>query len=100
MKKVMILGGSGMLGHQLWLNYCDRFDTSITFRQTPRRSITDRISNHVRIFDGVSVSDPDSITRTLIQVRPDVVINCIGIVKQDPAAKDHYSSIAVNSLFP
>ncbi|HEU4870167.1 MAG TPA: SDR family oxidoreductase, partial [Pyrinomonadaceae bacterium] len=33
-------------------------------------------------------------------VAPDVVVNCIGIVKQDEAAKDRYQSIAVNSLFP
>jgi dTDP-4-dehydrorhamnose reductase len=33
-------------------------------------------------------------------VRPQVVINCIGIVKQLPAAKDSLQSILVNALFP
>jgi dTDP-4-dehydrorhamnose reductase len=32
--------------------------------------------------------------------RPEVVVNCIGVVKQDAAAKDPLTSIEVNALFP
>jgi dTDP-4-dehydrorhamnose reductase len=32
--------------------------------------------------------------------RPEVVINCIGIVKQKPLAEDAIASITINSLFP
>ena len=32
--------------------------------------------------------------------RPNVVINCVGVVKQLSAAKDPLTSIAVNALLP
>jgi dTDP-4-dehydrorhamnose reductase len=48
----------------------------------------------------VSAENFDSVIRAIEQVHPDVVVNCIGIVKQDAAAKDAVSSIVVNALFP
>lgn len=36
----------------------------------------------------------------LARVRPDVVVNCIGIVKQQAASKDSIACLTVNSLFP
>ena len=35
-----------------------------------------------------------------MRVRPDAVINCVGVVKQLAAAKDPIASITINSLFP
>jgi len=42
----------------------------------------------------------DTVLRALDAVRPDLVVNCIGIVKQRPEAADPVASITVNSLFP
>ena len=49
---------------------------------------------------GVEVFDFDSVVRVLADVQPQVIINCIGIVKQLPTAHDPVISLAVNSLFP
>jgi dTDP-4-dehydrorhamnose reductase len=38
--------------------------------------------------------------RAIAAVKPDVVVNCIGIVKQLDAAHDPVPSISVNALFP
>ncbi|MEZ5333255.1 MAG: sugar nucleotide-binding protein [Thermoanaerobaculia bacterium] len=36
----------------------------------------------------------------LDQVCPDVVVNCVGIVKQRPAARDAYLTVAINAYLP
>jgi dTDP-4-dehydrorhamnose reductase len=43
---------------------------------------------------------PESIDRALDEVAPDVVVNCIGIVKQSDAAEDAARTVEVNSLHP
>ncbi len=98
--KVLILGGSGMLGHKLWQTCAEHFETYATLRQT-----SDPVAYFTRaapscVVGQVSAQDFDSVARALATVRPDVVVNCIGIVKQAAAAKDPLSSIAINSLFP
>jgi dTDP-4-dehydrorhamnose reductase len=42
----------------------------------------------------------ETVVAALGQVRPDVVINCLGIIKQLKAAKDPIPSLEVNALFP
>lgn len=97
--KVLILGGSGMLGHKLWQTLSPRFDTRATVRRLP--SDLARLGlDPSRALGGVSAHDFDGVVRALAASRPDVVVNCVGIVKQDAAAKDPYQSIAVNALFP
>ena len=50
--------------------------------------------------DRADLTRPDELRATLTVLRPDAVINCIGIIKQLAAAKDPFLSIAVNSLLP
>jgi dTDP-4-dehydrorhamnose reductase len=98
--RVLILGGSGMLGHKLWQNFSARFDTYATFRQSPRAYARFPMFDETKALGGVSAENFQSVVRAFGSVRPDVVVNCVGIVKQDAAAKDPYQSIAVNALFP
>jgi dTDP-4-dehydrorhamnose reductase len=44
--------------------------------------------------------DLRSIDVLLDKLRPGVVVNCVGIIKQRPAAKDALASITINSLLP
>ena len=94
--KVLILGGSGMLGHKLSQVLAERFDTLATFRGSSAVGVY----YPRRIVCGVSAEDFATVEKALTANEPDVVVNCIGIVKQDEAAKDRYQSIAINSLFP
>lgn len=98
--RVLILGGSGMLGHKLWQTLSGRFDTRATFRQSPDAYTRFGLFDPARSIGNVSAHDFDGVVRALAQARPEVVVNCVGIVKQDAAAKDPYQSIAVNALFP
>jgi dTDP-4-dehydrorhamnose reductase len=49
---------------------------------------------------GVDVRDFDTIIRAIGQTRPDAAVNCVGIVKQRPAAKDPIESLTINALLP
>ena len=96
--KVLILGGSGMLGHKLWQTLAPRFDTTVTFRRLPESALP--VFDRSRVIEGVSAEQFNTVADALAQVQPEVVVNCVGIVKQDAAAKDPVAGITVNSLFP
>ncbi|MDT4952897.1 MAG: dTDP-4-dehydrorhamnose reductase [Acidobacteriota bacterium] len=99
--RILILGGSGMLGHKLWQQFAPRFDTYATFRPAQFSSYERfGIFDKARSIGGVSAEDFESVERAFESAQPEVVVNCIGIVKQDAAAKDPLASISVNALFP
>ncbi len=98
--KVLILGASGMLGHKLWQVFAGRFDTYVTLHRDLGSYRQYKLFDPTRSVCHVSVQDFDSVVRAIDAVRPALVINCIGIVKQAEAAKDPLISIEVNALFP
>jgi dTDP-4-dehydrorhamnose reductase len=53
-----------------------------------------------RTIENVDARDADAIVAAFARARPAVVINCVGIVKQRPEAKDPIASIAVNAMLP
>jgi dTDP-4-dehydrorhamnose reductase len=98
--RVLILGGSGMLGHKLRQTFAPRFDTCATFRGAPEAQARLPLAAESQAVGGVSAEDFDTVARAFELARPEAVVNCVGIVKQDAAAKDPVASITVNSLFP
>ncbi|MBV9925980.1 MAG: SDR family oxidoreductase [Acidobacteria bacterium] len=98
--RVLVLGGSGMLGHKVWQTFAPRFDAYVTFRGAPASYARAGLFDAARSIGGVSAQDFDSVTRAFAVARPRAVVNCVGVVKQDAAAKDAVTSVAVNSLFP
>lgn len=101
-RKVLILGGTGMLGHTLFiqLSKAAHLEVYATIRNpapVSRRfppELTGKIIDHVDAYDFAAV------TRAIDAVQPDVVINCIGLIKQLPAAGDPQAAISINALLP
>jgi dTDP-4-dehydrorhamnose reductase len=98
--RVLVLGGSGMLGHQLCRVVSARMETWATFRDDPARYEKYDFITQDHTLGGVHVEDVASVRGALESVQPDVVVNCIGIVKQRDEAKQAIPSIQVNALFP
>lgn len=98
--KVLILGGSGMLGHKLYQRLAPRLTTYATVREPVSNYEYLGIFDSSQLIGAVVAEDFGTVERALAVCQPDVVVNCIGIVKQDAAAKDPIASITVNSLFP
>jgi dTDP-4-dehydrorhamnose reductase len=99
-KRILILGGAGMLGHKLCQLYRTQFETWCTVRSMPRGPENFAIWDKSRTITGVDAVDIDSVLRAITEVKPEIVINCIGIIKQLKAAKDPIVSLSINSLFP
>lgn len=53
-----------------------------------------------RIVVGTDVDNADSLALLFAKVQPDVVINCIGLVKQLAESNDPLQAIPINSLLP
>ena len=102
-KKVLILGGTGMLGHLLfrYLSAYPECDVYATARSLSGLEKNFPENLQKRFHPGsVDANYFDSIIRALASIQPDVVINCIGIIKQLPGANDPLTAIAVNALLP
>ncbi len=97
--RVLVLGATGMLGHKLWQVFSTRLDTHVTVRASAEAVRRMELLDPARTVADVSAERFDTVERAVAGVRPDVVVNCIGIVKQLRAAHDPIASISINSLF-
>ncbi len=52
------------------------------------------------LLPGVDVEQYDSLLQTFLQVRPDVVINCIGLIKKFMSEEDRLHAISINAALP
>ena len=89
-----------MLGHKLAQIYKDRFETWATVRSASTNFSQLGIFNPNRLLGGVDAFRFDSIIHAVEQVHPEIVINCIGIIKQSPAIQDTLGAIQTNSMLP
>lgn len=94
--QILILGGNGMLGHKIYEVFSGHFNVYATVR----RPSSAKIIKEDNLISGINAVDPRAIEELIARVQPDVVINCVGIIKQLREAHDPVSSIATNSLLP
>lgn len=100
-RKVLVLGASGMLGNAMFRVFAqsEGFSTFGTLRgSAPPTGLT--ATARGELLCGVDVENPDGLTGLLGDLRPDVVINCIGLVKQLSRAEDPLAALPINSLLP
>ena len=98
--RVLILGGDGMLGHQLLKQLSLRHEVRVTLRRPLADYAGAGLFNADNAFDGVDVRDFDSVRRSVTACSPDAVINATGIVKQRAEAAEAIPSIEINALLP
>jgi dTDP-4-dehydrorhamnose reductase len=100
MTRLLVVGGGGMLGHKVWQLARERFDTWATVRAVTPAMRAIGLGDPAHTCVDVDVFDFPSVDAALDRVKPDAVINCVGVVKQLAGAKDPVQSITINSLFP
>lgn len=98
--RLLVLGGTGMLGHKLWQRASDPLDAWATVRGGELLGPAAAVLDPERVVTGVSAGDIGSVERAIERSGADAVVNCIGIVKQSSAAADPVPAVRVNSLFP
>ena len=65
----------------------------------------EKIINNYKYFNNnriveKNIIESNNLFLLLNEYKPKIIINCVGIVKQNPLSTDFQNSIAVNSLFP
>jgi len=99
---VLVLGGTGMLGHTLFERLSRRADLDVhaTVRNGELLEARVEPDRHAAIHAGIDALRFETFERVVAEIRPAVIVNAIGIVRQVPAAADPLLSIAVNAIFP
>jgi len=99
--KVLVLGITGMLGNTMF-RYLSSQATLTVYgavrRATASKYFAPELVN--RLIAGWDAENHDSTIRVFNQVRPDVVINCVGLVKQLAESDDPLQAIPINSILP
>lgn len=89
-----------MLGHQLWRRFQTAHDVWVTLRRPVASYAAYGLFDADRTISGVDAASVDDLAAAVRKVRPDAVINCIGVIKQLEAARDPLTSLTINSLLP
>ena len=98
--KVLVVGGGGMLGHKLVQVFSREFDVFTTLRDTLDRYASFGIFDPAKTFEKIDVEDIVAIDAIFEKIRPDVVVNAVGLIKQLPNSADVIEALTVNSIFP
>lgn len=99
-KTALIFGGTGMLGHKLIQVLSEDFSVAFTIRSDKNKIENFEFVKDSRIFEKTDVEDIQYIEKILVEVKPDFVINAVGIIKQLPESKNDLITLDINSIFP
>jgi len=99
--RILVLGVTGMLGnvvfkvlaadsrHEVW----GTLRTAVDLRHFAE-------TNHARLMSRVDVLDHDALIEVIGRVHPEVVVNCVGLIKQLAIVNDPLHALPINAMFP
>ena len=90
-KKVLVLGSSGMIGHMIYY-FLKKTEKYLLFNVAGTR----KVDSSTKLID---VHDFKSLEFFIREIKPDFIINCIGILINE-SNKNIHKAIYLNALFP
>lgn len=99
---ILVLGASGMLGHTL-VHQLSAIQPDWNIYGTVRSESSHKFFNKniaKNLISGVNVENVDSLVQAFDRVSPNVVINCVGLVKQIADSEDPLQALPINSILP
>lgn len=99
--KVLVLGGTGMIGHRMWAEFGKKFETYSAIRGADLGVLSelDGVQKD-NVFYNIDLTNIEDVESVISELKPSLVLNCMGIVKQLKEANDSIISIQTNALFP
>lgn len=99
--KVLVVGASGMLGHMLFhvLSKNSALEIAGAVRSIAKTPMLKELGVG-RIFDGFDAKSQDSIEAVFKIFKPEIVVNCVGVIKQQPDGANNLECIELNSRLP
>jgi dTDP-4-dehydrorhamnose reductase len=100
-KQILILGASGMLGHMLVRVLSPHHNVvGTTSSKHDEKSPLARILSEENWVDQVDVRNLPTVEKAIRDTKADVVINCVGVIKQKMESSNIMDAILINSLIP
>ncbi|HQN65180.1 MAG TPA: SDR family oxidoreductase [Methylophilus sp.] len=99
--KVLVLGASGMLGNAVMrvMSESSALEVFGSVRASAVPAVyTGNLAKH--IITNCDVEDSDTLVRLFSRLKPDVVINCIGLIKQLAQVDDPLITLPINAMLP
>lgn len=99
--RILVLGVSGMLGNAMYRTLSESVDLEVwgSVRSSgAKRYFAESLRD--RILAGVDVENMDSLSSLFERVRPQVVVNCVGLVKQLVESNDPLVALPINAMLP
>ena len=99
--KILILGAAGMLGNTIFRYFASKTDSQVTgtFRNIDSLCYFP-VQYHSRLLAKIDILDQNILISTFEQTRPELVINCIGLIKQRHEANDPLLAFPINATLP
>lgn len=100
-RSVLVLGSTGMLGSAVLRVFSQKAGISV-FGSARSSSMVQKLPAVLqeKVITGVDAEHPDHLTSLIDRTRPDVIVNCVGLVKQLALANDPLSALPINALLP
>jgi dTDP-4-dehydrorhamnose reductase len=99
--KILVLGSSGLIGSTIFrvLSECPDWEVFGSIRLDNIKAFFPKIKSD-RLISNIDVDEFSAIIRVVREIRPDVVINCIGATKHKKEGSNPLGAIGLNSLLP
>lgn len=98
--RILVIGGSGMLGHKLVQEWKDKFDVWTTLKGDVEDYRRFGIFDQEKTLGKVDVETFETVEKAVEIVKPDVIFNAVGIIKQLESSKNVIKTLTINSIFP
>ncbi len=89
-----------MLGHKLVQIFKEKFDVWTTIKSDFNKYKKFGILDKKKTIENLIVEDLKSVEKVINKIRPDVIINAVGIIKQIQTSQDVVKTLTINSIFP
>jgi dTDP-4-dehydrorhamnose reductase len=99
--KILVLGASGMIGSAMVRVLGDNkaWEVFGTLRsEDAKRFFLPAVAG--KLLPGVDINNQDALLQVFLRVRPEVVVNCIGLTKHHKEAEDPQMALPLNALLP
>ena len=101
--KLLILGGSGMVGHRLAKKLSNQYELFSLLRKRPdldSNQFFEKVlpKNQCIFID--DINEYENLNNIVKKILPDIIINCIGVIKQRDKVENVLNMRRINSLLP
>jgi len=98
--RILILGVSGLIGHQLFKQLSQYHETFGTLHRKKQEYGNLKLFSENNIIENIDVNNFEFLKGVINTINPDVILNCVGITKRKISLDNILETLEVNALFP